>query len=89
VVAMESGKQRQRENIAERYRFQHQPILSLLVTKNRRTSASGGRRASLPSCIFICNSQTLARPGCRLFALATRTCPEPFQIASTARRPTK
>jgi hypothetical protein len=32
-VAMESGKQRQREDVVERYRFQHQPILMLLVTK--------------------------------------------------------
>ena len=32
-VAMESGKQRQRENVVERYRFQHQSILLLLVTK--------------------------------------------------------
>jgi hypothetical protein len=33
-VAMESAKQRLRENIVERYRFQHRPILSLLVTKH-------------------------------------------------------
>jgi hypothetical protein len=35
---------------------------------SRSTSASGRRKASLPSCILICSSQTLARLKCRLFA---------------------
>jgi len=35
---------------------------------SRSTTASGRRRASLPSCILICSSQTLARLKCRLFA---------------------
>jgi hypothetical protein len=36
---------------------------------SRSTSASGRRRASLPRCILICSSQTLARLKCRLFSV--------------------
>lgn len=51
---------------------------------SRTTSASGSRRASLPSCIFICSSQTLARLKCKLFAgdwHASRTAPDSFDCS--------
>ena len=77
-VAMESGKQRQRENVVERYRSSTSPFCCCW---SRSTSASGRRRASLPSCIFIWSSQTLARLKCKLFAgdwHASRTALDSF-----------
>jgi hypothetical protein len=51
---------------------------------SRSTSASGSRRASSPSCIFICSSQTLARLKCKLFVddwHASRTTPDSFDCS--------
>jgi hypothetical protein len=74
-VAMESGKQRQRENAVG------SNTSPFCCCWSRSTSASGRRRASLPSRISICSSQTLARLKCKLFAgewHASSTAPDSF-----------